>query len=65
MLSYDDPENMTPDELREEVAELLAKGFLRTFMRGKHTYDDQKNAEPSTEKRLDFSGAQSVHRHDG
>jgi hypothetical protein len=60
---YDEPENMTPDEIREEIAELLARGFLRTFIRRERVQseaDNSSNADPSTENGLDLAGTRSV-----
>ncbi len=55
MYHIDDPAEMTPEERLREVAEILAKGFLRWKRRSPHIEaPDSREYRALTEKELDY-----------
>lgn len=63
MISIDNPDDMTPDEILNEVAALLARGFWRHHQRcsfaDSHDVDIVPESSLLTEKELDFPGHRS------
>ena len=59
MINALDPERMTADERLDEVADILAAGFLRL-----HSHELTNNSNAFGDFPLDFSALQSAHGRD-
>ncbi len=60
MIGTPDLNEMKPEEILDEVASILAKGYLRiSKMMHSQGNDITANSSPLTEKELDFSGHRS------
>lgn len=62
MQTHLDPNQMTSEECRAEVASILARGFLRLQ---KNKPEQTDKSPDSSQKQLDVLGDQSVHGHAG